>query len=301
MEMESKFKDAISKLTSKVDKMHGKITKDLKTELKNLVEHNVADLLDDAIAKYETYRPCNKARLSEADTSTVDSLHEKIDIIISQYQAMNQELQEIRNSQQQINTKIEIQNKKIVELEMKMEAASLENRKMKEKILATDHLLDEIDQTQRGDSLEINGLPEKERENLKKEIENLVSALGQEIYDQDIRTAFRLPKYSRADSIRLPQPSIVMVKFNNLHIRSLLLKRRRELKNATGHKLYVHENLTKHRRRLFAKARDDSKRKGYKHCWTTNGKIYVKKEDFSTAIPISSYDSLQKITDTNEE
>lgn len=178
------------------------------------------------------------------DMDTATKLTSKIDIIISQNKAITQELEEIKNSQTLVSTKMDFQNQKIIDLEAKLEVVTLENRIMKKKLEAKDHLL-----LQRTDFLEIHGIPEKEEENLKKEVENMVAALNQPVHTHDIRSAIRLPSTRRPAQLdRRRQPPVIMVKFNSPHIRALLLQNRQKLRNVTGQKIYVHENLTKHRR-----------------------------------------------------
>ena len=42
--------------------------------------------------------------------------------------------------------------------------------------------------------------------------------------------------------------------------------------------LYINENLTQRRKRLFWRSKQQAKELSYKYIWTNNGQIYVQKD-----------------------
>lgn len=52
--------------------------------------------------------------------------------------------------------------------------------------------------------------------------------------------------------------------------------------------MFISEQLTPKGARLFFLARDLSNTKQYKYCWTSYGRVLVKKDDNSSAIVIKS-------------
>ncbi|KAL4718579.1 hypothetical protein ACJJTC_004900 [Scirpophaga incertulas] len=52
--------------------------------------------------------------------------------------------------------------------------------------------------------------------------------------------------------------------------------------------IYISESLTSKARRLFYLARDLAKSTDYKYCWTSNGKVFIRKNDDSPHIEIKS-------------
>lgn len=63
----------------------------------------------------------------------------------------------------------------------------------------------------------------------------------------------------------------------------------------TNRKIYQNDDLTTLKRKLFKKAKDIQKEKGYTSVYTLNGKIYVRKKVGDTAIKISSDESLHAL------
>lgn len=52
--------------------------------------------------------------------------------------------------------------------------------------------------------------------------------------------------------------------------------------------IYVSEQLTPKAARLHYLARDLTRSQDYKYCWTSFGKVYVRKDDKTPVIPITS-------------
>lgn len=181
---------------------------------------------------------------------------------------------------------------------------ALDNRKLRQSLKAAELQIDEIDQLQRADSLEIHGLPAKDGEDLIKEVTEIGEALGVELQQYDIKCTFRLSvRHNWQQQSSTTRTPIAIVKFNNLNARGLLIKNRRHLRNAPESlkKVYLNENLTKQPRKLLGMAREYKKINKFDSCWTTNGKIYLKKDESSRAIQIASKDALDKLSQIVEE
>ncbi|CAH0399860.1 unnamed protein product [Chilo suppressalis] len=63
--------------------------------------------------------------------------------------------------------------------------------------------------------------------------------------------------------------------------------------------IYISENLTMRARRLFHLARDFAKTNNFKHCWTANGRILLRKEDNVKPIVVTSETQLNDIQAKN--
>ena len=65
-------------------------------------------------------------------------------------------------------------------------------------------------------------------------------------------------------------------------------------------KIYANERLTQYNSNLFWLARMAGKQLGFRFVWTTNGKIFMKKDDSSASrgLLISSTDQLRKLDPT---
>ena len=127
--------------------------------------------------------------------------------------------------------------------------------------------------------------------------------LGVEITKSDISTAHRLatkhPKNGAASSV----PPAIIARFVRRDIRNEIYNRRKTAKTIQPHqypvpgmtKLYVNENLTQYRKKLLWKTKELTKKYHYAYLWTTNGKIFVKKNEKDEPRIIQSENDYQKL------
>ena len=59
-------------------------------------------------------------------------------------------------------------------------------------------------------------------------------------------------------------------------------------------KVYISESLTRYKKELFGEVNKLRKKIRWKHIWTQNSRIYVKKSDKSTVVVIDSHEALDK-------
>ncbi|KAI5630794.1 hypothetical protein NE865_16493 [Phthorimaea operculella] len=96
-----------------------------------------------------------------------------------------------------------------------------------------------------------------------------------------------------------PRPRPVVIRFTRRARRDDFLRSSKLRKDLTNQdievgnstmKIYINKRLTKENRQLFRVTRNRAHEAGYKHCWTNNGTVYVRKADgrFYPAIPIRS-------------
>ncbi|CAC5421251.1 unnamed protein product [Mytilus coruscus] len=72
------------------------------------------------------------------------------------------------------------------------------------------------------------------------------------------------------------QPRQIMVRVSNPNTKIRILRCRKHLKSSRNYNnVYINEDLTKYRNRLYYHTRCLTKQKGARQCWTVNGKIYL--------------------------
>ena len=126
-----------------------------------------------------------------------------------------------------------------------------------------------------------------------------------ELSADQISTSHRLPakpKRNNNDQADAPPPSII-VRFISRDVRNKIYENRKLLRNADLSKfsvddtkaIFVNENLTHNRKRLFWKAKQMAKANQFKYIWTANGKILVKKSDEANSLLIKNEHDLGSI------
>ena len=180
----------------------------------------------------------------------------------------------------------------------------VKQRSMSQQVAESDtSKIDVIGQYGRRQNLEFKGVPVTENENVTNTVIEISKLLGVEITKSDISTAHRLatkhPKNGAASSV----PPAIIARFVRRDIRNEIYNRRKTAKTIQPHqypvpgmtKLYVNENLTQYRKKLLWKTKELTKKYHYAYLWTTNGKIFVKKNEKDKPRIIQSENDYQKL------
>lgn len=137
---------------------------------------------------------------------------------------------------------------------------------------------DALEQYGRRHSLRISGIDESKEDTTAAVVElaNDVLELDPPLDPKDIDVSHRLAKPRNA---KPEEPRPVIVRFMTRTDRYRILADRRKLKNFNENrpiKIYINEDLTRARARLFSTVRRIQKKGHFEQCWTTNGNIKVK-------------------------
>ena len=114
-----------------------------------------------------------------------------------------------------------------------------------------------------------------------------------------ISTSHRLPVNPKNKNAS----PLIIARFVNRDIRNKLRANRKLLRSSdlskfsiTGtEKIYVNENLTQLRKKLFRQTKVKAKRMNYKCYWSMHGNIYIKKSDDSETLSVKSSEDLSLI------
>ena len=122
--------------------------------------------------------------------------------------------------------------------------------------------------------------------------------------EEDISIAHRLPQKRRLGRTRANKatnhPTIIVRLVSRLK-RNKIYANRFKAKNIEGfpvdgmEKLFINENLTQRRKRLFWNTKQKAKELGYKFFWTHNGQIYTRKVEESEKIYIRTESDLERL------
>lgn len=157
--------------------------------------------------------------------------------------------------------------------------------------------------------LEMKNIPKMENEtkdDLCKVVSNLGKAVNLDIDTSNIKDIYRIT--TKNDS----KP--IIVEFNSVILRDKILK---QLKNFNRNKkkgeklntshlkfkhpicpVYVTETLTSKTQKLFYQARALQKTQGFDYCWISHGVVYLRKNEKSSQIRVTTEGDLRKLSDT---
>lgn len=213
------------------------------------------------------------------------------------------------------NTLSKIENK-ILDMEKSVEYMSQEYDTMREeikclkctsqnqetKISKLEERVEDLQRIAHCNLVEIRNVPSQEKEtkqDLIKIMLNLSQALSVKINSHDIRDAYRGPGKGMNKPIIMNLPDIT-TKYNILSALKLHNSKNPTNKIGTLHAgftgpqipIFISEHLTTNARRLFYLAREMKKANNIKFCWTSNGRVFIRKTDGSPAIQIRSEEQI---------
>ena len=182
------------------------------------------------------------------------------------------------------------------------------NRRMthlQKKYIDKEFKLDALEQYDSRQNLKFVQVPYHEGENVTQIVLDLVSKLEVKLDNEDISIAYRLPqkKHSSTNkdgSQKSAHPAII-ARFVSRDKRNKLYENRFIAKDIDDFpvdgmtELYINENLTQRRKRLFWRSKQQAKELSYKYIWTNNGQIYVRKDKNHERILITTETDLDKL------
>ena len=224
--------------------------------------------------------------------------------------ALKVELLELKSSQEFVRSNyksLKSQYEKLLQTNRKQESEIISPKEqsiaLENKHIKNTEILDAVEQHCRRQNLEIKGVPIVYGEDTNKIVVKVARSLNVDISTDDIPTSHRLPVSTKLeendDSTSIP----VIVRFVSRDVRNKIYANRKltrqldmkkfGLKGTTN--LFINENLTLLRKRLFWKTEQKVREAGYKYIWTSNGNIFVKKVDEANPIAVNSEKDLNFI------
>lgn len=235
--------------------------------LKNDIKSDLKDLINELISSQNT---------------RMDKFEEHILEIKSQYSSIEATNQEIEKSMTAVSDQL-------ISLETKIASLEIERNSMARKLVTLEERLDNIDRNCIKTCIEVRNVPKCQKET-KSTLYTLVQSLSKQleanIQPADIRDVSRLP--SRKES----KTSNITIEFTNTLQKSnfLLAAKQFNINHSTdkinsthlglnGPKtpIYIAEQLTPLTKKLFYEARNFAKLNRFAFCWTSNGRVMLKK------------------------
>ena len=242
---------------------------------------NINELVAEAVNLWKT-EYLNEIKTLKEELAEVKESH---DFISQQFEKLKCEynnLVKISKTQE-----VEIKNIKSHSTELE-ESGKIEQDKV-----------DSLEQYGRRNNLEIVGVPYKEGENTNKIAMEVCKLIHVDITQDRISASHRLQTNKRTNE----KITSIIVTFISRDVRNKVFSNRKLIRSADMKKffingienLYVNENLTKFRKKLFWSAKQKAKSNGFRFYWTANGNVFVRRSEESTPILIRNEDDLLKI------
>lgn len=214
--------------------------------------------------------------------------NKKIDNLCRDIQEVKANTSEINNTNQDIGTSLDFMTDQLKNLQTKIDGLEGQKKEIQSQILKVDEKCEFLEKSLKKTSIEIRYLPRKVNEN-KETLFNYINCLAKnlEIILQpgDLRDVYRIPnKKDSSKSTIAVELSSTLMKHSFINAARKFNKTKKLNVGHLGIKdnsspLFLSEILTSKTRRLHFLARDFARQEKYQFCWTSNGNVYLKKQE----------------------
>ncbi|KAJ0174080.1 hypothetical protein K1T71_010226 [Dendrolimus kikuchii] len=189
------------------------------------------------------------------------------------------------------------------ELKTRVESLENSNTKSADYIRTLEQQLETVDRKIRETSIEIHNLPTENNTQMLSLIGKLHTFLNINYKPSDLRNALRLPS-----KINKPRP--IILEYTNMEKKMEFLRAYKQfIKNNNEKKLtsaclglstensaiYVNDLLTRKAKNLHYLARQFVKSRNWKYCWTSRGKVFIRKDDGQPSVEVKSAEQIAKL------
>ncbi|CAG9133035.1 unnamed protein product [Plutella xylostella] len=217
-------------------------------------------------------------------------------------------INEIKQQNILITESMEFMSAKYEEMKERVENIEIERKKNAAYVQLLEDKVENMKRQSRIAGIEIRNIPTQKletKEILLKKVIDIGKYIGVSLDTRDIRDVFRI-KNSRPQSTT----NTVVVDFVSVIKKEQILHSFRQFNKSNQDKrlnttllnldgpsqpIYVSESLTSKAKRLHYLARDFAKTNDWSYCWSSHGKIYLKKREGERYVLIHSESDLKKL------
>ena len=223
------------------------------------------------------------------------------------FEALKSTMDAIKTQNEEIKTSMMLLSDKYDDILSSMKKLQHENGKNKNRIKDLEAQLEQLDLKSRAGSIELRNVPKIESET-KQSLINLTKTIGAiintSIQDSDIRDVYRMKIKEKPNGPIIVNFNSTVTKENVMRSTVIYnkIKPADQRLNSTILKIpgptkpiYVAESLTKTVRRLHYLAREFAKGNNYESCWTSYGKVYLRRNKTEERVRIDSEETLENL------
>ncbi|CAH0402048.1 unnamed protein product [Chilo suppressalis] len=213
---------------------------------------------------------------------------------------------DIKAQNKDIQTSIELMSKNYDEILQRINKLEIERDNSLKYIKILENKIEIIERGQNCSRIELRGIPRKDAEtksDLIMHLQHLGEVLEVSVQSNEIRDVYRLN--TKSETLYKP----IIVEFHSVMKKEDILKSLKTFNRENKEKInttklqidgppapvFISECLTPQTRKLFASARKFAKDNCYRYCWTSFGRIYLRKSEGDKLIRVDSDHDLDKL------
>ncbi|CAH2087992.1 unnamed protein product [Euphydryas editha] len=230
-------------------------------------------------------------------------IKKSFEIFKNQQNVIQITIKDVQNNNNDIIKSMDFISKQYEEMKDKLIKLETERRSHLAYIQSLEIKIDNLETSQKQTSIEIRNLPVQQTET-KSDLLNLVKKIGMvtkiNIDENNVRDIYRLNKnkavVAEFSSVLLKEKILNSIKNHNKINKDNKLNTTHLQLRGENKPIYIGELLTQKAKRLFYLARDFKYKNGYEFCWTTHGKIFLRKSAGAQSHRIDSENDLNHLS-----
>ncbi|KAF9423599.1 hypothetical protein HW555_001154 [Spodoptera exigua] len=265
--------------------------------------NEVQDLKHELFGMLSTWKKEIEERFTKFSTDQNSTLLK----LVTELAELKQQNYAIQKSNAEIEKTVTYISKQYDDIIKDVDLLKKENLAQKDYISNLELKIQDIQQRSRTSSIEVRNVPPINNEtaaDLSTIIAKVGAAVGMPLDVAQLRDTYRLP--GKEGTVRP-----IIAELSSVQIKNQLLSSVRNFNKSNPNEgrlnttciglsddrrpVYVAEYLPVSSRKLFYLAREFSKQKGYKYCWTSNGNIFIRKEPGAKQVLIRSEKTLKDL------
>lgn len=222
------------------------------------------------------------------------------------FRSLQTTIDKLREENLEMVKNIEFMSTKYDDFLMRISALETEKSLDKRLIRQMEEKLEGMERKNRATGIEIRNVPRTQaetKEGLCVIVQNMAQAMDLNLKESEIKDVYRIntkdssnPIITEFTTVLKKEKIIKAVKAFNKNKKPGEKLNTSHLKLETPMKpVYVSETLTHKTQRLFHLARNFQKNYNYMFCWTTHGVVYLRKDEKSPQLRISTEEDIEKL------
>lgn len=222
------------------------------------------------------------------------------------YCALHNSIADIKTQNSELQKSVDFMSAKYDDVLSKLDTLQSECNTQREHISALEYKVEFLERNSLSTSVELRNVPKRIPENmesLSSVTKQLGVVLNVPIQNSDIREVYRTKGKAESDGPIVVNFTTIAKKENIIKSVRNFNKEHKDNKFNTSHldivgpprPVYITEHLTRKSKRLHFLSRNFATEFGYAHCWTSYGKIFLRKKDGLPRVRIDCEDDLNKL------
>lgn len=276
----------------------------------NLAAYNMesSDFYHNVTSRLKRKRQDDNMDLDAFKSMMMSVFKEFTGSINDQFLALQTRMEEIKEQNVKLQESVDFNAAKYEEISAKLQLIEQERKDDRNLILDLEDKVEQLERHIRTSSLEIRNLPQKigeSKQDLINTMVKLTNVVKAPVQLPDVKDIFRTKSKTKNGNIVVEFTSVLtkdriltaIKRFNKENKNDRLNTLQLQLEGPEQ-PIYVSENLTSKSKRLFRLARDFAVQHKYKYCWTSFGKILLRKEDGAPIVRIVTELDLRSLSES---